>query len=87
MENNLPKHDCKQFVKQVFLVLDGEMSESEQHMFIADIERCKHCLDHYKIEKDLKAYVSKSMERKCCSEGLKQSIISQIQSMSAEKGK
>ena len=53
MEQSLPKHDCSKFVEQVFLVLDGEMSEEETNLFIQDIERCSHCLQHYNIEKEL----------------------------------
>lgn len=86
MEKNLPQHDCRQFVKQVFLVLDGELSKEEEDLFIRDIKRCRHCLEHYNIEKEFKAYLQKSVERKQCSEKLKTDIISQIRSMSAGTG-
>ena len=32
------------------------MSEEETNLFIQDIERCSHCLQHYNIEKELKAF-------------------------------
>lgn len=86
MEKNLPQHDCRQFVKQVFLVLDGELSKEEEDLFIRDINRCRHCLEHYNIEKEFKAYLHRTVERKQCSEQLKSSIITQIKLMSAGSG-
>jgi mycothiol system anti-sigma-R factor len=82
MDKALPQHDCKKFMQQVFLVLDGELSTEETDMFLLDIERCKHCLDHYKIERELKDFIAKSVEKRCCSEHLKSSIKEQIKSLS-----
>ncbi|MBK6729486.1 MAG: hypothetical protein IPG60_00520 [Bacteroidetes bacterium] len=81
MEQSLPEHDCKNFVRKVFLVLDGELNSDEQQNFIMDIERCQACLQHYHIEKEFKAFVSKGVLRKCCSETLRLSIISQIKNI------
>lgn len=81
MNNTLPKHDCNKFVEQVFLVLDGELSDEDTDIFIRDIERCSHCLKHYNIEKELKAFIASRMERKCCSENLRSSIITQIRTL------
>ncbi|HAE35861.1 MAG: hypothetical protein H6547_07130 [Chitinophagales bacterium] len=85
MEQSLPKHDCSKFVEQVFLVLDGEMSEEETNLFIQDIERCSHCLQHYNIEKELKAFLANREERKCCSETLRVSIMQQISDLSDQE--
>ena len=74
MDKALPQHDCKKFVQQVFLVLDGELTKEETDLFLTDIERCKHCLDHYNIERELKDFIAKLVEKICCSEGLKSSI-------------
>ncbi|MEZ5013731.1 MAG: hypothetical protein R2794_05520 [Chitinophagales bacterium] len=78
MDQQLPKHDCRNFVKKVFLVLDGELPEPEQRMFIADIQRCKSCLDHFDIEKSFKEFVTAKVERKACSEQLKQDILDRV---------
>ncbi|MBP8249341.1 MAG: hypothetical protein KAX72_04510 [Chitinophagales bacterium] len=80
MDQQLPKHDCRNFVKKVFLVLDGELPETERNLFIMDIQRCKGCLEHFHIEKTFKDFIAAKMERKDCSEKLKQTIISQVQS-------
>ena len=81
MEQQLPKHDCRNFLKKVFLVLDGEIPDDEKRLFIMDIERCKSCLDHYHIEQTFKEFISTKVERKPCSEILKEDILNQIQSI------
>ena len=58
MDQQLPKHDCRNFVEKVFLVLDGELPEQERNLFITDIQRCKGCLEHYHIEKTFKEFCS-----------------------------
>lgn len=78
MDQQLPRHDCRNFVKKVFLVLDGELPEQERNLFITDIQRCKGCLEHYHIEKTFKDFVVAKVERKCCSDELKNDIISKI---------
>ncbi len=81
MKQSLPDHDCKNFIKKVFLVLDGELDDEEQRNFIMDIERCQACLQHFRIEKEFKEFVSKSFQKKCCSDKLRLSIISQIRNI------
>ena len=81
MEQQLPKHDCRNFLKKVFLVLDDEVPEDEKNLFILDIQRCKSCLDHYQIEKTFKEFILTKVERKNCSSKLKEDILTQIQSI------
>lgn len=85
MEEQLPKHDCNNFLKKVFLVLDGEISESEKELFIKDITSCNGCLEHYHIEKYFKEFINAKVERKCCSDTLKQTILSQIDKIESEE--
>jgi len=79
MDQQLPKHDCRNFLKKVFLVLDGEIPDEERTLFIMDIQRCKSCLEHYHIEKSFKEFLTTKVERRSCSEKLKDDIINQIQ--------
>lgn len=85
MEEQLPKHNCRNFVKKVFLVLDGEIPDNEKRLFIEDIQRCKGCLEHYHIEKYFKEFVYNKYERKCCSDDLKKNILSEITKIDAEE--
>lgn len=74
MDQQLPKHDCRNFVKKVFLVLDGELPDEERNLFIADIQRCKGCLEHFHIEKTFKEFLTVKIERKECGEKLRDQI-------------
>ncbi len=78
MHQQLPKDDCRNFVKKVFLVLDGELPEKERNLFIDDIQGCKGCLDHYHIEKAFKDFLVAKVARKGCSDELKNDIINKI---------
>ncbi len=78
MDQQLPKHDCRNFVEKVFLVLDGELPEKERNLFITDIQRCKGCLEHFHIEKTFKEFLVAKVSRKECTEKLKNDIINQV---------
>ena len=78
MDQQLPKHDCRNFAKKVFLVLDGELPEQERNLFITDIQRCKGCLEHYHIEKAFKDFLVSKVERKGCTEQIKQDILNKV---------
>ncbi len=62
-------------------MLDGELPDEERKLFIMDIQRCKSCLDHYHIERSFKEFLTNKVERKPCSEKLKEDILNQIQSI------
>ncbi|MBC8172358.1 MAG: hypothetical protein H7X71_00510 [Chitinophagales bacterium] len=85
MDQQLPKHDCNNFLEKVFLVLDGELPTEERELFITDIERCKGCLEHYKIEKNFKDFIVARYERRSCSDTLKANILSEIDKIEAEQ--
>ncbi|MFN0276036.1 MAG: hypothetical protein ACKVPJ_09840 [Chitinophagales bacterium] len=73
-------------MKKVFLVLDGEIPDTEKKLFIEDIQRCKGCLEHYHIEKYFKEFVYNKFERKECSDKLKTNILDEIKKIDAEDG-
>ncbi len=81
MSEHLPNHDCNNFIKKVFLVLDGELPDNDRKLFIQDIERCKGCLEHYDIEKSFKDFINAKFDRKSCSKELKKEIIAKISQM------
>jgi mycothiol system anti-sigma-R factor len=74
----LPKHDCYQVVEKVFLALDGEMQEADMRVFLADINRCSHCLEHYEIEQSFKEFLTHRIARKVPPNGMRDSITAQL---------
>ena len=79
MIRNLPQHDCNSILQKVYLCLDGEMSSQEEEIFLADIERCSHCLQHYQIEESFKTFLTSRIERRKMGEDKKRNILASIQ--------
>lgn len=77
-KEELPKHDCYQVVEKVFLALDGEMKEADMRLFLADVNRCSHCLEHYQIEQSFKEFLTLRIERKAPPNGMRDSISAQL---------
>ena len=55
-------------------MLDHELSDSDQQMLLADLERCEDCLKKYIIEKEFKSYMHGKFVKKQCTEQLRQRI-------------
>jgi anti-sigma factor (TIGR02949 family) len=77
-DSALPKHDCSQVVQKIFLALDGEMSEPDMRLFLADIQRCSHCLDHYDVEQSFKEFLRHRIERKAPPSGMRDRITERL---------
>jgi anti-sigma factor (TIGR02949 family) len=75
---DLPPHDCGQVVQKVYLALDGEMSQADMRVFLADIQRCSHCLEHYKVEERFKQFLQHRLERKQPPNGIREQILNRL---------
>jgi hypothetical protein len=73
-KSNCSDHDCMETLKQVRLALDGELSAEEEIFLMTSLDDCSGCLDRYNIEKDFKIFLQKKIEKRCCTESLKESI-------------
>ncbi len=74
----LPPHNCRKVIENVYLALDGEMSHQDMRTFLADIRRCSHCLEHYQVEESFKHFLQQRIERKCPPQDLKDRIRSRL---------
>ncbi|MCY7409028.1 MAG: hypothetical protein LH473_02050 [Chitinophagales bacterium] len=57
------KHDCKATLERVMLALDGELSETEEKVFLDELNCCSWCLDKFEIEKSFKEYLCDKVKR------------------------
>jgi len=57
-------HDCSKVISKVFLALDGELSDTEEREFLAELDKCSCCLESYSIEKAFKAFLISKIRRK-----------------------
>jgi mycothiol system anti-sigma-R factor len=75
------EHNCRETIKKVMLALDGELSAEEELRFMHDIKICSHCLEKYNIEKEFKLFLCSKVQKKNCTEDLKNKIRAQISRM------
>jgi len=81
MEESLQKHhDCEALMKQVMLMLDGEMSEQQEKEFMNNICNCTHCLESFHIEKSFKECICNGIKRKSIPDSVLNSIREKIKS-------
>lgn len=75
----MSQHECIKVLSKVYLALDGAMTTDEEKAFLADLKKCSCCLDHYRIEKSFKDFLTDKIERKCVDQTMVTSIKSQLQ--------
>lgn len=70
--------DCSKFVDLMQLILDDEATNEQICFFKEHMDDCRGCLDYYEDEKNLIDQVRAKLERKCCPESLKSTILGKI---------
>lgn len=78
MEN----HDCSKVISKVILSLDGELTEQEENVLLAEINCCSKCLEHYNIEKSFKEFLQKKIEVRKAKSDVMATIKSKINELS-----
>jgi len=53
--------DCREVLEQVYVYLDGEMTDEDCHHIREHLDECSPCLRQFGVEQDIKALVA----RKC----------------------
>jgi anti-sigma factor (TIGR02949 family) len=67
-------HKCEETLRRVLLLLDHQLSDSEQSVLMVDLNTCDDCLKKYNIEKDFKSYMQGKFVKKSCTDQLRQRI-------------
>jgi len=67
-------HKCEETLKKVLLLLDHELTDSEQRLLMVDLQRCEDCFRKYNIEKDFKDYMHGKFVKKACTDKLRAQI-------------
>lgn len=73
--------NCKKVVEILDLIIDNEATSDDKDFFYSHIDKCAPCLDYYEVEKDLKDFIVQTVEKKKCSESLKNSIEQKMQEL------
>ncbi|WP_420582179.1 zf-HC2 domain-containing protein [Reichenbachiella sp.] len=69
---------CTEYVDLVQLVLDGEASRSQEVYLKRHLKMCLKCLEHYKLDQEIKKLVQLKIASKEVPEGLADTIRTKI---------
>ncbi|HAP01445.1 MAG TPA: hypothetical protein DCQ93_05910 [Bacteroidetes bacterium] len=58
------RHNCERMMRQVMLLLDGELSEKQEQDFLTEVKICPHCLESFQMEKAYKEFLFSKVEKK-----------------------
>lgn len=73
--------DCPKFLSKLQDLMDGVMSKEHEKQFLQTIEKHKACFEKYQIAQSYKEFLSKKLQRKCCSDELRSMIFHQISNL------
>jgi len=76
-------HNCTKVLSRLFLALDGELTEEEEKQFLAELNECSGCLEHYEVEKLFKGFLSDKIQKKHVKPQIVQEIRNRINSVAA----
>lgn len=78
-------HDCTEIVRNVHLLLDGELNPKEEQNVLCELQRCMHCLEEYNLQGKFKSFLSQKLEKKTLSDECRKSIVEQINSIKEQQ--
>ncbi|MBI3142542.1 MAG: zf-HC2 domain-containing protein [Bacteroidetes bacterium] len=56
--------DCKETLKNLWMLLDGEIQDKDQHEILDHLAHCWHCTDVKDSEERLKSLIKQKLEYK-----------------------
>ncbi len=56
--------DCDEAVRQLFVYLDGELTDAKRRAITAHLDECVHCADSLQFEAELRAIVASRVQER-----------------------
>lgn len=81
MSHIRPPHNCNELIKDISLLLDGELDRHSENILMEEIEKCPVCSQYYKSHSSYKMNVSQKVTRMCCGDNLKEALRSKIRGL------
>ncbi|MFN8261482.1 MAG: hypothetical protein U0X41_11160 [Chitinophagales bacterium] len=81
MSHIRPPHNCNELIKDISLMLDGELDRHSENMLREEIEKCPTCKQYFNSHSAYKVNVSQKVTRMSCGESLKESLRSKIRGL------
>lgn len=81
MSHIRPPHNCNELVRDISLLLDGELDRHSENVLREEIEKCDTCKRYYNSHAAYKKTVSEKVTRMSCGEGFKEALRSKIRGL------
>jgi hypothetical protein len=81
MSHIRPPHNCNELMKDISLLLDGELDRHSENMLREEIEKCETCKHYFNNHAAYKKNVSQKVTRMCCGENFKDALRSKIRGL------
>lgn len=81
MSHIRPPHNCNELIKDISLMLDGELDRHSENMLREEIEKCSTCQRYLNSHAAYKKNVSQKVTRMCCGEDFKEALRSKIRGL------
>ena len=69
---------CKEVLKNLYLIVDGEATKEQEEYFNRHIEQCIPCLNSYSLEKSVKEFLNSRIEKRPVPQSVLDNIKSEI---------
>lgn len=81
MSHIRPPHNCNELIKDISLMLDGELDRHAENILKEEIEKCETCQKYYQSHAAYKKNVSQKVVRRSCGDDLKDALRSRIRGL------
>jgi mycothiol system anti-sigma-R factor len=76
--------DCREVIEQVYLYLDGEMTDDEGAHIRQHLDECSPCLREYGVDQDIKTLIARKCGCETAPSELKLRVLARLHSVRIE---
>ena len=81
MRHTPPTHHCNDRIKDISLLLDGELDRHAASILQSEIENCEKCTAYYNNHSAFKKTVAQKVIRKSCGDDFKDTLRARIRGL------
>ena len=74
-------HNCNELIKDISLMIDGELDRHTANRIMDEIEKCETCKTYYNNHKAYKKNVAQKVIRKNYSDDFREAMLSKIRGL------
>lgn len=70
--------DCREVLEEVYLYLDGELTDADKAAIRTHLDECSPCLRKYGLEQEVKALVARCCGGDAAPDGLRAKVLARL---------